>query len=554
MSYNYYNTHFEEIYTANMTPSRSAIAILTFCMGAAAIYSIGVFSRSIWFDEAYSLQSLTNIRFGEPIFGFTEMSFFNKHFDGVTTTQDVVWWYVVTDVHPPLYYLMAHAGTLIFGTQLEVVRAVSLILVVMSVFLYGRTLQRIAEPGLWICLAIYALSFAVLTTAQDARGYALIVLLVVGAWRTMAQAPILAERGTPLRFEILLGLLCGCLMLTHYFALFAIVPLLGWRVIESMRYRNAAGLVGPIVCAAVFAPWLPVMLDHLGARPDQMTGFPGIAAWAKRTLQLIPAQVFSATHWAVPASVQKVGRSVILLLMLVAAFDILFRSGQERTRQRIGWLALWIPAAGVFLFLAASLVLDRWFDTLRYFIFFAPFLAYLSGRGTMVVGNALARMTKGPVILHLLPGVLVCVALFSMANFGWETNRNRGGGYYNSIANQIRANGEQNSLAIIDVGYGRGTLFASVYALPTATTAFLLDPDTRTWPAAATSIRSDIIDRSMVVLVYTIERGAMGSDKAQLYSPIVSVLEDAGFKRVQAPPAPQGGRFYAKWVRMDGTG
>jgi hypothetical protein len=54
-----------------------------------------------------------------------------------------------------------------------------------------------------------------------------------------------------------------------------------------------------------------------------------------------------------------------------------------------------------------------------------------------------------------------------------------------------------------------------------------------------------------VLLLFTIERGAMESDKALLYGPVVGAIEAAGFERVEAMPAGDGWRFYARWIKAD---
>lgn len=526
------------------------LLVLT-CVLLAALYSVGLTSRAVWYDEAITIQSLAAEYYSPPPPGLIVMSELRAFVEGVTTLPEVIRRYVETDVHPPLYFAFAHGATLVLGNDLAVVRAVSLVLVLASVFLYGRALQAVGEPGLWIGLAVYGLSFAAVTTAQDARGYSMALLLVVAAWRVLAVRD--GTRPSPsLRSDILLGLICGALLLTHYFALFIVVPLLGWQVIEALLERRPAGLAAPLIAALMFAPWLPVMLDHLGDRPGQMTGFDGLLAWIKLTAQLVPGQILSATHWAVPGAVQMLGRGLVVLVVAVGTIHVLTARGENLARRRLGLISVWALANGLLCFLIVSVFLDRWFNLPRYFLFLAPFVAYLAARGSIVIGRGIAAITGAGKMIVFLPGILLVLAELAMANFGWEANRNRGGSYFDSIAQQIASAEPDQSLAIIDVGNGRGNVLSAAIALPPKASAYLLDPDPKRWDTAADEIAEALEGRGTVILVYTIDRGSMGSDKSLLYGPIVARLELDGFNRVAAPPEPHGSQHYAKWERANG--
>lgn len=521
------------------------------CLGLALIYAIGLVSRSIWFDEAITLQSLSAVPFRGIAPGWHDIAVMKPYLEGTTTLAQLLDHYVSTDVHPPLYFLIVYAATLIFGTSLAVARGVSLVLAVASVALYTRGLLRLRLADPWILALVYGLSFSVATSAQDARGYALILLLTVAAWRLLTDMPETTGRARILR-EIGLGIICGALMLTHYFAVLLVIGLMGWHLAEALWRRTPAALVAPIVCTLVFLPWLPVLLHHLGVRPDQMTGFNGLVEWAKRVANLIPGQVFSTTHYAIPGEVQKFGRIAVLALMVTGAVSVLRRPGATPAQARFARIAVVVPALGISAFLAVSILLDRWFDTLRYFLFFAPFVTYLAARGALAAGAGLA--TLGGARLRLVPAGLLIAAEVAMLNFGWEANYNRGGEYYNTIADTLRETGTDRSLVVIDMGHGRGALLAAGHALPPETRAYLLDPDPAAWPAAAAEIAPMLETAQQVLLVFTIERGSMESDKALLYGPIVDALETAGFDRIEALPSGEGWRFYARWIKADGTG
>ena len=528
-----------------MTPSfRSTFMLAVLFSGIALIYAIGVSSRSIWFDEAITLQSLAGAAFHGVEPGAVQIAELRPYVEGTTTVSGLLRHYIETDIHPPLYFLLAHAATLVFGNDLMVVRGVSLVLVLVSAGLYMNMLRRTGSAAPLLMMLVYGLSFTAVSTAQDARGYALLLPLAIGAWHLLAVMPDLSGRRR-LGGEALLGGLCAGLMLTHYFAVLLVLAMFGWHLLDGLRRRRAIALIAPLACTLLFLPWLPVLFDHLGARPGQMQGFAGLVEWLKRGAHLMAGQVFSASHFAVSSQVQTIGRVAVLGLATLGALAALRRPSTGAERDRLALIAVVVPALGLTGFLAMSVLLDRWFDALRYFVMFAPFMAYLAGRGALELGRTLFADRAW----RLAPALLLVASEAAMANYGWEANRNRGGSYLNSIAAQVAARPAGDTLVLIDMGSGRGTPLEAAYALPPDTGAYLLDSDPQGWGAAAADIAPRLDGVSQVLLLYTIERGSMESDKAQLYKEIVEMLEADGFDRTAAAPADQGRRYYARWSR-----
>ncbi|WP_299567661.1 glycosyltransferase family 39 protein [uncultured Sulfitobacter sp.] len=515
----------------------------------------GASQRSIWYDEAITLQTLAADRFVMGPTGFVMLGDVGRYFDGTTTLSELIQRYAETDVHPPLYFVLLHFAGLVFGGGLMAARAVSIALVALSVWLYWRALGRTGTAHRSVYAAVFALSFAMVSSAQDARGYALALLCATAAWSLAALCDTPRTNRERVWLEAGVGLACAALLYTHYFALFVVVPILGWRTLRAIGDRRALALIGPAVCAVLFAPWVPVLLEQMTTRPGQMTGFSGIVDWFRGASNFVPAQVFSLAWPDAPEWLQARGRDLVLLAMIGGAAKCLWTWRDPSAFGAFSRLALWVPATGIALFLAASIVMDRWFMTFRYFVFFAPFLAFLAAHGALWAGAALRRAGGGGrPWLKVTPAAILIAAQCAALNFGWEAIGTRGGNYFPTMRQQIEAAGPQDSLVIIDTGTGRGTLLAAAHALPRSTPAYLLDPDPESWRSAAPQIAARAQSRSLVLLVYTIERGAMGSDKAALYLPIQDALTAAGFIRSAAPPGNRGGRYYARWVRKDATG
>ena len=528
-----------------MLTSRSFMPLILLCLGLALVYAIGLFSRSIWYDEAITLLSLSassieGLPLGQQILGELK-----HHLAGVTSFAGVVEHYRYEDVHPPLYFLISHVFTLLFGTDLYIVRTVSLLLVLGSVLVFARLLLRNDHRYPWIYALIYGLSFAVVTSAQDARGYALVLLLGVLAWKLLSEMPFHQGRARLIR-EVVLGLVCGGLLLTHYFAALLVIAISALHLLDAIFRRKPVALIAPCVATLVFLPWLPILFEHLQARPAQMTGFQGLVEWAKRGANLTAGQVFSATNISVPPVAQKLGRFAVMGLVLIGAISVLIKAGQNPRQVRIARMALLVPAIGLSGFLILSIAMDRWFVTLRYFIFFAPFIAYLAAHGALTLGAGLGRILGQ---LRMAPACVFLVMQAAMLNFGWETNFNRGGAYYDTIGEQIEEGDVTSTLVLIDPGQGRGTPLAAAHSLPEETAAFLLQRDPKDWASDASKIEALLDEVETVYLIFTIERGSMQSDKVALYGPLVDMLEKESFDRVEAQPINQGWRFYAKWSR-----
>ncbi|MEL6641036.1 MAG: glycosyltransferase family 39 protein [Pseudomonadota bacterium] len=531
------------------TPRSFPFQLTVFCLLLIALYAIGIFSRAIWFDEAITIQSLATAPLDVPAAGFVDLGIFKPSLTGTTTLPRLIDHYINIDIHPPVYFTVAHLATLVFGNDLVVVRFVSAALILASVLIFARSLRRLQVTHIWAYLLIYGFSFAAVTTAQDARGYAMAVLLSMAAWHVLLlMAEDRAEgRRIALSKDIALGLICGLMLLTHYFALFAAVPILGWRFLGGLWRRDMRCFIAPIITFFVFLPWFPVMLDHLGARPGQMLGFLGLVEWIKRMAQYAPGQIFSVTSPDVPLAVQAIGRRIVLALLVIGGVRALWPTKSSSPQRIYGWIAVWVPAVGLVLFLITSVIMNRWFDTLRYLLFFAPFIIYLAALGTLTIVEGLAKLRLG--VLAIAPVASLVIAEITMINYGWETNRNRGGNYFKTWATAVADAGPGQSLIIVDVGDAYGNLLAAAYTLPAGTEAYLLDQDSTTWSAAAAEMDAALSDQTLAVLAYTIDRGTIGDDKATLYAPIVAMLESNGFTRVAADPIPQGDRFYAKWER-----
>ena len=170
------------------------------------------------------------------------------------------------DGHPPLYYVLLHAWSAVFGTGDVAVRALSGVLGVATLPLawwYGR---RRGGPTLaWVLLGLVAVSPFALRYATETRMYALVILLVFAGALLLDE--VLRRGHDDLARLAGLAVVGAALLYTHYWSLWLLgaVGLLMvwrmWRSPEPSARRRAWRVLGALAVAGVlFVPWLPSML------------------------------------------------------------------------------------------------------------------------------------------------------------------------------------------------------------------------------------------------------------------------------------------------------
>ena len=192
------------------------------------------------------------------------------------------------DGHPPLYYVLLHLWTEVFGTGDVEVRALSGVLAVVTLpvaWFVGRRAGG-ATLGWLMVLVLGALPFAS-RYGTEARMYALIMLLVFAGWLVLERALEQPSWGR----LISVTLVSGALLLTHYWAFYLlgatglVLVVAWWRATgdeRSARVRIIAAVAGG---GLLFLPWLPSFLEQA-----RSTGTP----WAEpeRPTKVL-AQLFS---------------------------------------------------------------------------------------------------------------------------------------------------------------------------------------------------------------------------------------------------------------------
>lgn len=196
--------------------------------------------QSLWFDEGYS-----------------------AYVAGLSPARIVR--VIQNDVSPPLYYLLLHGWTQLFGQSELALRSMSSLAGTVAMGIFIALALRLIEswPARIMAMALFALSPLAVQFSQEARSYSLGAMLVLGAiWGMLG----FLERGR--RGSFVLVLLCTGLsvwlhnMMWFYLAALNAAWLLAPSQLSARRRLLSLALLDAIIVAA-YLPWVPSLLGQM---------------------------------------------------------------------------------------------------------------------------------------------------------------------------------------------------------------------------------------------------------------------------------------------------
>jgi mannosyltransferase len=273
------------------------------------------------------------------------------------------------DGSPPLYYMLLHVWTDVFGTREVVTHKLSLLCTLLSIpaaywaaSVWGR--------GAGLAAAVLAAFSPFLDIhAIETRMYALVSLLGFLAMGAFVRGFVYRQR----RFVAVFALLLTLMLYSHNWSLFFAIGAGIGILALSLRRRDWAllrdGLLAGAGALVLYAPWIPTLLyqaEHTGAPWSQKPGFDSLAE--------VP-QALLGTDLAIAAVALSAGAG----LFLVA------RRGLPEDRRAAAALALALVVS-IALAFGAALMNPAWAS--RYFaVFLAPLVLLLAlgaGRARIV--------------------------------------------------------------------------------------------------------------------------------------------------------------------------
>lgn len=171
---------------------------------------------------------------------------------------------VRADIHPPLYFLLAHYWTSFApGDVLIQLRLLSVVFALLATIALDRLWLKYAPPRVRVwCLSLWTFSACLLLYSRMARSYSLQVLgFVVVAWAAWRWSRELASWKLLLLWS---GSLTA-LLYTHY------VPgIAAWAGANVLLLRHARGrlgrlLAGNLIVLAAYLPWIVTLSSVLAA-------------------------------------------------------------------------------------------------------------------------------------------------------------------------------------------------------------------------------------------------------------------------------------------------
>ncbi len=205
-------------------------AAIIFVIAAEARF-LGLDIRSLWFDEAFSVDLAT-----KPVWAVLRFLPYN-------------------DTHPPLYYVLLGAWIHVFGSSETAVRSLSALAGFLMVpLLYAFARRLVDRDVALVAAALLAGSAFATVAAQEARMYPLLGLLALASWYSLWRG-VHHRRPWP---WVAYAASSALMLYTHYFGLLVIgsqvlylIPL----VRRDRRTLTAAALsLGAV--ALLFVPWV----------------------------------------------------------------------------------------------------------------------------------------------------------------------------------------------------------------------------------------------------------------------------------------------------------
>ena len=247
---------------------------------------------------------------------------------------------------PPLYYVLAWIWSRMVGTGETGLRSLSAVLGTLTVpATYAAALALVSRRSALFAAALVAVSPFLVWYSQEARAYALLVLL--GA---LSLVPLRrAVRPGAGRALAAWALVAGLALTTHYFALFLVVAEAIWLLRHSREKRSAAIAVAAVAGVAVALAPLAAYQARYSQHTAWIANSGGVGSRAEYLLHQLVVGVYPASH----------------IRPLIAAVPVLVLVGlfawTARPERDGALVALWFGLAAIGAPAVLALVGDKFF-------------------------------------------------------------------------------------------------------------------------------------------------------------------------------------------------
>jgi uncharacterized membrane protein len=337
---------------------------------------------------------------------------------------------------PPLYFVLARAWQQGLGHSIAIIRSFSAVLSLLTfpcIYWLCWELWRSPLTG-WTAIMLVAISPFHLETAQEARPYILLILIILACHAALLRARRMQTRSG----WVLYASLIATGLYTHLlFGLVLIVHGLYVGITERWRWRSqiknyiAASCLG----VGIFVPWIALALKNIphaqpSISPENTFSLHLVGHWIKgwvRGLSLIfvDLNLNESSGWPklIPFSI-----FLLLLLLLIAyAGYAMWRSESQPVRLFLG-LAIAVPALAIVLTNLFTNSIQS--TTARYW--WPTYLGIQILMARFFVTHAIAVPSKDPlrqlwrtVLVGLLSASVLSCFTFSQSQFWWNKTDDR---------------------------------------------------------------------------------------------------------------------------------
>jgi mannosyltransferase len=301
------------------------------------------------------------------------------------------------DGSPPLYYLLLHVWTAVFGTETFAVRALSGVFAVAAlplIWVAGRRVggRRTAHAAL---VLLAASPFAV-RYATEARMYSMMMVLGLAGWLLFDD---LLKRFSWARASGL-ALVTGAALLTHYWSVYVLAVGAGaalWRARRGPGRPEAVRVLGALAAGCLlFLPWLPTFVYQLRHTGTPWAGPAGVRVLFDTVFQ------FTGGLWDPGFVLGLLAWGLIALALFGRAIDGRRVELDLRTRPEGRGLAL-AAFGSLAVGIAAGAAAQSAF-AVRYTSVLFPFVVLLIALGTRVLADP--RVFRGVLAVAVVLGAI----------------------------------------------------------------------------------------------------------------------------------------------------
>ena len=342
-----------------LTDTQSRIIFGLSFLGSAFLQFWRISTWSFWFDESYTSALV--------------------HTDPAQIIK-----LTSLDVHPPLYYLVLHGWTQLFGTSDLAMRSLSALLMLFSILILVLLLKKLVEKRLaYVAASFAALAPFTIRYGQEARMYAMVSALILSATYIFIIQIQRKRRERSVKLWMAYALLMTLALYTHYFSVLILAAHLSYALFHDtrtkdgktwlIRLKNRISLIDRrflkslFIIPILYIPWMPTLLDQFRSVNQ---GF-----WIPDADYVSLASVFSTL--TIFEEIGEFGLPLVLTYLIAFAFSFV----TYRVVRKVGGddsRALWFVLACflfplLVLFLVSLLPFTSSYFYFRYFAQFSMF-------------------------------------------------------------------------------------------------------------------------------------------------------------------------------------